>query len=300
MSRRSFLVNGTVAALGGGLLAACAHRGAAATGAAAASRGAIKPTADRIGVQLYTVRDQLQQDFEGTLERVAKLGYRQVEFAGYYDHTPAQVKAILDRLGLTSPSAHIGVPLLRQDVAAQIASAKTIGQQYVTVPSYPFPREAASGADAWKAAAAEFNKWGEACRAQGIKLAYHNHNFELRPIAEGLTGLDVLVRETDPALVDFECDLYWATHAGVDPVQLFAKYPGRFAMWHVKDMRDPQGTKAMTPVGQGTIDFKRIFAHASESGLRYFFVEHDDAAKWPGGSLASLEASANYLKQLLA
>ena len=108
------------------------------------------------------------------------------------------------------------------------------------------------------------------------------------------------MRETDPALVDFELDIYWAVHAGADPLALFDKYPGRFKMWHVKDMVDPQGTKAMTAVGQGTIDFTKIFAQASKSGLRYFFVEHDTAAQYPGGSLASLQASVTNLKRMLS
>lgn len=295
VSRRSFLLG--LAAVGAGgstLLSACARRATVTTGAAARS---IAPTADHIGVQLYTVRDLLQQDFEGTLERVAEIGYRHLEFAGYYNRTPEQVRALLDRLKLASPSAHIGVPLLRQDLAGQLAAAKTIGQSYITVPSYPYAQ--GGGLAAYKEAAAELNRWGEACRAQGLRLAYHNHDREFLTAEGGVTGHDVLMRETDPALVDFELDLYWAVRGGHDPLQLFQRYPGRFAMWHVKDMQDPQNTKAMAPVGQGTIDFKSIFAHAAQSGLRYFFVEHDNAAT-TGGSLASLRTSFAYLHQLLA
>jgi sugar phosphate isomerase/epimerase len=183
-------------------------------------------------------------------------------------------------------------------VAAQIASAKTIGQGWVTVPSYPFPADA--GLDTFKQAAAELNKWGEACRAQGLKLGYHNHDRELRDVGPDLTGHDVLLNETDPALVDFELDVYWATFAGKDPVALFERHPGRFAMWHVKDMRDPQGAKSMAPVGLGTIDYARVFANAARSGMRHFFVEHNDAAKWPGGSLASVQASFDGLRRVLA
>jgi len=291
VSRRAFLVDATLAAFGGGLLAACAHSGPRAT-------GGVRPSADRIGVQLYTVRDLMQQDFDGTLAKVAQLGYKQVEFAGYYDRTPAQVRATLDRLGLTSPSTHIGVNLLRQDAAAQIASAKTIGQAYITVPSYPYARD--GGADAFKQAAAEMNRWAAMCRDAGIRLAYHNHNAEFRAVDGATTGFDILMHDADPALMDFELDLYWATFAGQDPLALFDRYPGRFAMWHVKDMVDPQGTKAMTAVGQGTIDFPKIFAQAAKSGMRYFFVEHDTAAQYPGGSLASLQTSVTNLKRMLS
>jgi len=166
------------------------------------------------------------------------------------------------------------------------------------VPSYPYARD--GGADAFRQAAAEMNRWAAMCRDAGIRLAYHNHDAELRPINGGTYGLDVLMHETDPSLVDFELDLYWAVHAGADPLALFDKYPGRFAMWHVKDMVDPQGTKAMTAVGQGTIDFPKIFAQAAKSGMRYFFVEHDSAAQYPGGSLASLRTSVTNLKRMLS
>jgi sugar phosphate isomerase/epimerase len=108
------------------------------------------------------------------------------------------------------------------------------------------------------------------------------------------------MREADPKLVDFELDLYWAAYADQNPLALFAKYPGRFAMWHVKDMQVVQGTKSMAPVGQGTLDFKSMFAHAGESGMKHFFVEHDTAATVPGGPLASIQTSYANLRQLLS
>ena len=249
-----------------------------------------------IGLQLYTVRDLLEKDFEGTIERVAQIGYKNLEFAGYYNHTPEQVRALLDRLQLVSTSSHIGSQLIRQDAAAQIRAAKTIGQDYITIPSYNFGREGAAG---WRKGVAEFNQWGAMCRDAGIKLAYHNHAAEFAPL-EGTTGYDILLREVDPKLVDFELDLYWARYADQDPLTLFAKYPGRFAMWHVKDMMLTGTTKGMAPVGKGTLDFKTIFAHAGESGLKHFFVEHDNAAAGPGGSLASIQTSIEYLRKLLA
>ncbi|MEO8622915.1 MAG: sugar phosphate isomerase/epimerase [bacterium] len=246
-----------------------------------------------IGLQLYTVRDLLEKDFEGTLGKVAQIGYTNMEFAGYYNHTPEQVRAILDRLRMVSKSAHIGAQLMRQDAAAQIRSAQVIGQEYITIPSYNWPRD--GGIDAWKKGAAEFNQWGALCKNAGLRLAYHNHNAEFAKVEGGPTGIDVLLRETDPALVDFEMDLYWTAFADQDPLAWFAKYPGRFAMWHTKDLLITGGNKGMAPVGKGTLDFKNFFAHARESGMKYFFVEHDTAASYPGGSLASVEASYTYL-----
>jgi sugar phosphate isomerase/epimerase len=293
VSRRTFLFELAAIGVGTSVLGACARAVTVGSGSTAAGAGA---NANMIGLQMYTVRDQLQKDFDATVEQIAKIGYRNLEFAGYYNRTPEQVRALLDRVGAVSRSAHIGAQLLRQDAAAQIRSAKTIGQEYITLPSYNFGREGLAG---WRKGVAEFNQWGAMCRDAGIKLAYHNHANEFAPL-EGTTGYDVLVKEVDPKLVDFELDLYWARFADQDPVALFAKYPGRFTMWHVKDMSVTGTQKGMTPVGKGTIDFKTIFARARESGMKYFFVEHDNAAQFPGGSLASVQASYEYLRQLLA
>jgi sugar phosphate isomerase/epimerase len=293
LNRRTFLFQLAAMSASGSLLASCARAGVGTSTAAAATRSATSP--NFIGLQLYTVRDQLQADFEGTLAKVAQIGYKNMEFAGYYNRTPEQVRATLDKLNLVSTSSHIGAPLLRQDAAGQIKAAKTIGQDYITIPSYQFGKDAAG----WRKGVAEFNQWGAMCRDAGLKLAYHNHNFEFAPL-DGTTGYDILQNEVDPKLVDFELDLYWAKFAGQDPLALFAKHPGRFTMWHVKDMVITDDKKGMSPVGKGTIDFKSYFAHAQQSGLQHFFVEHDSAAQYPGGSLASIEASYQYLHQLLA
>jgi sugar phosphate isomerase/epimerase len=296
VSRRTFLFEMAAMGVSASVLASCAKAAGGMSTAAGAMSNAPGANANMIGIQMYTVRDQLQADFDGTVEKIAKIGYRNLEFAGYYNRTPEQVRALLDRLQIVSRSAHIGAQLMRQDAAAQIKAAKTIGQDYITLPSFNFGKEGLVG---WRKAVAEFNQWGAMCRDAGLRLAYHNHNFEFAPL-EGTTGYDVLVKETDPKLVDFELDLYWARFADQDPLALFAKYPGRFAMWHVKDMAITGTQKGMTPVGKGTIDFKSIFAHARQSGMKYFFVEHDSAAQYPGGSLASAQASYEYLRQLLA
>lgn len=289
LSRRTFLFELAAIGLSTSVLSSCAG---------VLSRGSAAPSANHIGLQLYTVRDLLERDFEGTLDAVAQIGYTNMEFAGYYNRTPEQVRAILDRLKLVSTSAHIGTQLMRQDAAAQIRSAKVIGQEYVTIPSYPFAKD--GGVDVWKQGAAELNRWGALCRDAGIRLAYHNHAPEFAKVEDGPTGYDVLMRETDPALVDFELDLYWTVYADQDPIALFAKYPGRFAMWHVKDMLVANWTKTMAPVGRWTLDFKSMFAHAGEAGMRHFFVEHDNASSYPGGSLASIQISYSSLRQVLA
>ena len=295
VNRRTFLFELAAVGLGTSALSSCA--GVLSPGSASSS-SSNAARANHIGLQLYTVRDQLEKDFEGTIERVAQIGYTNMEFAGYSNRTPEQVRALLDRLRIESKSSHIGANLMRQDAALQIRTAKVIGQEYITLPSYPFARD--GGVNAWKQGAAEFNKWGAMCRDAGIRLAYHNHSAEFAKVDGDVSGFDVLMRETDPALVDFELDLYWAVFADQDPLALFRKYPGRFAMWHVKDMQVTGTTKSMTPVGGGTIDFRTIFAHAGESGMKHFFVEHDTAASFPGGSLASIAASYAHLRQILS
>ncbi|MDQ2667148.1 MAG: sugar phosphate isomerase/epimerase [Gemmatimonadota bacterium] len=289
VNRRTFLLQLAAVGAGTSLLSSCA--GMMSHGGSSAS------SADMIGLQLYTVRDLLDKDFEGTIEKVAAIGYRNMEFAGYYNRTPEQVRALLDRLNLVSTSSHIGAQLMRQDAALQIRTAKTIGQDYITIPSYSFARD--GGIDAWKKGAAEFNQWGRMCRDAGLKLGYHNHNMEFGAVAGGPTGFDVLMRETDPSLVDFEMDLYWTVFADRDPLELFAKYPGRFAMWHVKDLIITNGQKGMAPVGKGTINFREYFAHRDQAGLKHFFVEHDTAAQYPGGSLASIKVSYDNLKAIV-
>ena len=266
----------------------------AATGAVAGA-GA---SATRVpGLQLYTVRSLMEKDVEGTLRAVAEIGYKELEFAGYYNRPPAALKATLDSLGMRAPAAHIPLDQLRASMPAVLDAAAALGHQYIVC---PFLMPADRAPDAYKRLAAEFNGFGRAVRARGMRFAYHNHDFEFADVGAGRTGYDVLLAETDPQLVQFELDLYWATHAGRDPVTIFGAHPGRFALCHVKDLRDPQGAKGMAPVGEGTIDFARIFAAGQQAGLRHFFVEHDSAAEYPGGPLASVRTSYAALSRLLA
>ena len=306
LDRRHFLKS--VAGLGGACLAAGLTTDSAL---GAARRFAALDATDHIGVQLYTVRDLMQQDFEGTLEKVAEIGYKEVEFAGYYDRTPEQVRQLLDRLGLKSPSSHVGIDLLRSDLDGQIESALTIGHKFLTIPALMEAFAGQMSPEKWHEYAKEFNTIGEAVKKKGLTLAYHNHHFEFVPAGEGKTGLDVLVSETDPELVSFELDLMWTTVAGVDPVALFDKYPGRFVMWHVKDLKEIEASQAaakegmagfrtimehISPVGEGEIDFARIFAKAGQSGLLHYIVENDA----PKDALADITASYTNLARMLA
>jgi sugar phosphate isomerase/epimerase len=275
--RRTFLQQLGSAALAAGL----PDVSLAATGRAA--------RIERIGLQLYTVRHQLEKDFEGTLATVAAAGYRDVEFAGYFGKAPGEVRAILDHHGLAAPSVHVGAVAPDQWRAA-LDAAHVIGHRLVVIPWIPV--EARTGIDGYKKIAANFNRLAAEARAAGLQFAYHNHDFEFAPVG-GQLPYDVLLTETDPKLVQMEMDLYWIVKGGQDPLAYFARWPGRFVAVHVKDSAGAPDHR-MVDVGAGTIDFKKIFAHRAEAGIQHYFVEHDE----PAEPFASIRASCAYLKQL--
>ena len=276
MERREFV---TLMA-GAGVAIACAGNQRAATGAR---------RLDRVGLQLYTVRTVLERDFEGTLARVAEIGYKEVEFAGYFGHAPADVKAMLDRHGLTAPAVHTGAT--EPDAwKAALDAANVIGHQYIVVPWVPEERRMTL--DGWKQVARDFNRLAEAAHAAGVQFAYHNHDFEF-PRMEGQVPYDVLLQNTDPNLVKLEIDLYWITKAGQDPLAYFARWPGRIPLVHVKDSVGAPEHK-MVDVGQGSIDWKRIFDKKDQAGIKHFFVEHDQ----PPQPFEDIAASYRYLKAL--
>ena len=236
ISRRIFLRD--MAALGAGatVLASCAHGAMASASGGVARSAATKPGVDGIGLQLYTVGDQMRTDFDGTIEKVAEIGYKQVEFAGYQNKTPEAVRALLDRLKLKSPSTHIGMDLLRKDLDAQIHIAQTIGHEYITIPSLGRSETPMNTVDAWKRVADECNAMGVKLKSAGLKMAFHSHTAEYVDVGGGKTGMDIFITQTDPSLFNFQMDLGWARVASQDPVAWFNKYPGRFKMWHVKDI----------------------------------------------------------------
>ena len=173
-----------------------------------------------------------------------------------------------------------------------VADAKTVGQEYVTIPYLEDTYR--KSADQYKTLAEKLNEAAKITKDAGLKLAYHNHDFEFKDLG-GQSGFDILLKETDPKLVDFELDLFWAVKAGHNPVDLFKASPGRYAMWHVKDM-DNSEKKTFTEVGNGTIDFKTIFANEKVSGMKYYFVEQDVC---PGPPVESISKSIDYIRKNL-
>jgi sugar phosphate isomerase/epimerase len=244
----------------------------------------------KIGLQLYTVRNEMAKDFEGTLAQVAAIGYNQVEFAGYYNRTPQQVKEVLAKNKLEAPAAHIPLKDLRENLDKAVETAQAIGHKLAICP-YLEPKERQSLAD-YKGHVATLNKAAEAFNKAGIEFGYHNHDFEFTEL-EGKLPMELLMAETDPKLVKVELDLYWITKAKQDPFAFIAKYPGRIVAFHVKDMDKQKET--FTEVGRGRIDFKPIFAQSQKAGVKYYFVEQDQT---PGSPFDSIKVSVDYLKQL--
>ncbi|MFT4154019.1 sugar phosphate isomerase/epimerase family protein [Parafilimonas sp.] len=262
-----------------------------------------------IGLQLYTVRNAMGKDPAGTLAKVASIGYNSVEGATYtgtenfYGLDAKSFAALLKQNGLIMPSSHyrlgedqengkdlMGTILHDWDKA--VDDAKTAGIKYM-VCAWLSPAERGN-ADHYKLLAERLNKAGETCAKAGIQLCYHNHDFEFTQ-DNGQLPYDILLSHADKNLVKFELDLYWVNKAGHDPVALFNANPGRFPLWHVKDM-DNTPQHAFTEVGNGVIDFKTIFKGADKAGLKYFFVEQDIT---PGDPFISITKSIDYIKKNL-
>lgn len=275
---------------------------AAAAGLVLPSFACVK-SSKAVGLQLYSLRELLPQDPRGVIAKVAAAGYKEVETYGYsaqggfWGLDPKAFKNLLIENGLTAPSGHYGIDKYIQDgneeeLKSFIAAASAIGSEYVTVPYLGDALR--QNADDYKKVAAKLNQAGALCKASGLKIAYHNHDFELKPWGD-TTGLEIMLKETDPKLVDFEMDIYWIVRSGKDPVQLFNAYPGRFTMWHVKDM-DKANNEKNIEVGSGGIDFKTIFKSAKKAGLKHAIMEQENFDMEP---YASIKQSQNYIKSEL-
>ncbi len=255
-----------------------------------------------IGLQLYTVRKEAEKDFDGTLAKVAAIGYKEVELPGFFHKKPSQIRDSLKARGLNCPSAHYETPQLRSGLDQRIADAKELGLSYM-ICAFLQPRERKS-LDDYRHVADFFNQVGERIHSAGLQFAYHCHNFEFTTY-DGVVAFDELLRRADPKLVEIELDCYWVSRAGKDPVAYFKQYPGRFPLLHIKDMKPGhapttdlmKGADAFTEVGRGSIDWKRIFEAAAEGGVKHYFVEQDICEHPP---LESARISYEYLHSLQA
>ena len=270
---------------------------AAGAGVGAGNLWAARPAwSGPIGLELYTVRDLFAKDVAGTLKQVAATGYKEVE--GTFAVSPAVMNPALRAAGLTMPSAYIDVPKSVDDWKNRVATAKEYGVHYLVVGDNP-----KLDAEAWKRRADLFNQCGRVCRDAGIQFCYHAHFHELERI-DGTSGYDIMLTQCDPKLLKFEMDIFWVTYAGADPLHYWKLYPGRFPLLHIKDLyknvtvnphEDPKGPNPFAPVGEGRIDWHRIFAHVGEGGAKHIFVEQDQCNMPP---LEAIKISFDYLKNL--
>ncbi len=266
--RRDFLKNSGMLALAGLLLPETSNAFLAGT------------SKHPMGLQLYTLFNVIDDDVTGTLKKVAAIGYREIESAfskkgGYYGMNPREFRKTLKESGLSWKSHHVlGAPF--------------------KLPAYLVCANSPMGTlDEIRSSIEVLNKAGEACKKAGITLAYHNHDMEFQEV-EDLIPYHLLLSQTSPETLKMELDLAWVTKAGFDPVELFNQHPGRFPLWHVKDISRDLTT--VEPVGNGSIDFKRIFAKAKVAGMKHFFVEHD----MPADPFASITTSFNNLSKILS
>ena len=355
LDRRAFLTR--LAGAGGAALASAYALPAWADSLGEGARAAA--WRDQIGLQLFTVRDRFPTDYAGTLQAVAKIGYKQVQpTMSYGGKSPAEVKAILDAAGLTAPTTHVSPPM-GPDFERRLDEYASIGHRYTTVridtegrggggggrpagapagapasaggaapaagaAGAPAPGAAGASAprgqrsppspqtlDGVKRTADALNQAGRITQKHGLKVIVHNHTIEFAPLADSTQRpYDVFLAETDPSLVAMELDIGWAAVAGVKALDLFRQAPGRFEVWHVKDITglaalegktqaERQRAAQIVPVGQGEVDYKPIFAQAEAAGLKHFYVEQDSAPA-SGDSLAAAAASFQHLAKVLA
>jgi sugar phosphate isomerase/epimerase len=265
--------------------------GLAAAAVAGFSRSAQAAKLEAIGLQLYTLRRELEKDVEGTLAQVAKVGFAEVETAGLFGRSGKEFRASLDRNDLKATSMHADLPAIEQDFSKTLETGAALGVRYV-ICAWLAPEERKT-LDDYRRHAKTFNRAGEEAKKAGLQFGFHCHDFEFAPI-EGMVPYDLLLKETDSSLVQMEMDLYWITKAGADPLKYFREYPGRFPLVHVKDMdRTPQ--KGFTDVGKGVVDFPRIFAQSKLAGIRHYFVEQDETK---GPPIDSARVAFEYLRKL--
>jgi len=244
---------------------------------------------DQIALQMYTVRDLAKADFLGTIRKVAEIGYPAVEFAGLHGHSPKDVRAVLDEVGMTAPAAHVAYARLTDDNDDVFGELTTLGTHYAVI---PWIGEDQRTGDAARRFVATLNPLGEKAKAAGLKLGYHNHDFEFAPLDGGGTMWDLIVAETDPALVALELDLYWVEYGGGSTTALMAEAPERYELLHFKDMTGEGDARKDAPIGTGSLNLGPI---ASEGHATWFVVEQDV----PADPLADVATSLAGMRRMV-
>jgi len=257
-----------------------------------------------VGLQMYTLREVINAgNVAEVMSKVAGIGFKELEVFGYtgrdkfWGKEPKAFKALLKANGLKAPSAHIAFENFltgkdENEFRLTCEAAAVVGNKFLVIAW--LPEQYRKTPEDYKKIALQLNKAAIISRQYGLRLAYHNHDFEFTKMENGVTGYDIILKDTDDKLVQLELDLYWAVKAGIDPVQLFEKYPGRFPLWHIKDMDKASGS--FTEVGSGSINFSQIMAHKKTAGLQHFFIEQDEIKK---DVFESIQQSFDYVNKNL-
>lgn len=247
---------------------------------------------DQIALQLYTVRDLAKEDLPGTLRTVAEIGYSAVEFAGLHGHSAKDIRAVLDEVGMTAPAAHVAYARLTDAGDPVFEELTTLGCEYAIV---PWIGEEHRTGDAARRFIATLNPLGERAKAAGLTLGYHNHDFEFRPMDGGGTMWDLIVAETDPALVALELDLYWVEYGGGSTTELIAQAPERYQLLHFKDMTGEGATRKDAPIGTGSLALAPI-ASGTGAHTKWYIVEQDV----PSDPLADVATSLAGMERMVS
>jgi sugar phosphate isomerase/epimerase len=250
-----------------------------------------------IGLQLYSVRNLLPKDFDGTLQKLAAAGYREVEAAGYFDKTAGEFGNAMQRAGLKCVSTHHQLAQLKTQFDDLIEYGQALGLEYIICSWAGVHRDPSRTGDLnlddWRYVADQFNVIGEKVKAAGMTFGYHNHTVEFGR-ENGIVYFDELLKRTDPKLVHFEMDCGWVVASGHNPVDYLSRYPERFPMLHVKDMiRQPDGKWRNVVMGKGSIDYRPIFRAATR--LKHYFIEQEE---FEGDPIAELRANADFMRRL--
>lgn len=289
--RRNFLKTTGLGILG---IAAASRYGLSACATPKAA-----PVKSGIGIQLYTIREDMNKDVLGSLKKVSDIGYQYLELAGYgdgkfYGYAPEEFKKIVNDLGMEVISSHTGVEVKGVDTSNVDVMAEAhakLGVKYCIQPWLVEERRVS--ADSYKQFVAELNTIGGVMKKYDIQFGYHNHDFEFKEVDGLIPYTDIFMVESDPALLTFEVDLYWVTRAGYDPIKLLQDFPGRFQLFHIKDMEASED-QFFAPVGEGVINFKEILKHKDVAGMKYMFVEQDNTRD--GKAMEAITTSFNNLK----
>jgi len=266
-----------------------------------------KRSIEKVGLQTYTLREAMAEDFAGTFRMIKDVGYDYVEVnrRNFEDMAANELKALLNDIGLPSPAGHISYSDVTDDISSAIQRAKVMQHDFVIV---PYMDENQRSLADWKRHAQIFNQAGRKFADEGINLAYHNHQFEFDDLGGGTTAMEILMNETSPELVSYELDMFWAALANIDIPALMQRYPGRFKLCHIKDMSgdhnaliarkasyDEITSSIMVDVGKGNLPFEEYFAYNDIAGMEYFIAEHDKPKK---PFRTAIENSLNGVKAL--